>query len=88
MKHRAITLDDIEELLTDINRKYLEESGTWAHGTSAPPYGCTIAPNKINVKLTNRVVQAKTNTRYVAENSLMSTMSFLIVQALIGLIIG
>ena len=42
----------------------------------------------MNVKLTNGVVQAKTDTCYVAENDLMSAMSFLLVQALTGLIVG
>jgi len=42
----------------------------------------------MNVKLSNGEVQAKTNTRYTAENSLMSAMSFLLVQAISGLIVG
>jgi hypothetical protein len=29
-KHRAITLDDVKELLIAINKKHLIEMGTWA----------------------------------------------------------
>jgi hypothetical protein len=74
-KHQAITLEDIKEVLTTINKKHHEDNGIWAFGTSATPSGCTIArhfsfaANEMNVKLTNGVVQAKTNARCTAENS-------------------
>jgi hypothetical protein len=42
----------------------------------------------MNVKLSIREVQAKTNTRYKADNSLMSAASFLLVQAISGFIVG
>jgi hypothetical protein len=55
-KHRAITLDDVKELMTVINRKHLVEHGSWAYGTLAAPSRCTIAhyfsaAKEMNVKL-------------------------------------
>ena len=93
-KHRAIALDDVKDVLTAVNRKHKIENGTWAHGDSATPSTRTIsryfafAAEELNVKLSNGELQAKTNTRYTAENSLMSAMSFLLVQAISGLIVG
>jgi hypothetical protein len=93
-KHRVITLEDVKEVLTTINQKHCEDNGIWAFGRSTTPSIRTIAryfsfaADEMNVKLTNGVVQAKTNTRYTAENSLMSAMSFLLIQATSGLIIG
>jgi hypothetical protein len=93
-EHRAITLDDVKEVMTAINRKHLVEHGSWAYGTSATPPRRTIAryfsfaAEEMNVKSSVGEVQAKTNTRYTAENSLMSTMSFFLVQAISGFIVG
>jgi hypothetical protein len=42
-KHRAITLDDVKEVMTAINRKHLVEQGSWAYGNSATPSRRTIA---------------------------------------------
>jgi hypothetical protein len=47
-----------------------------------------LSADELNVKLTNGVVQAKTNAWCTAENSLMSAMSFLLVQAASGLVVG
>jgi hypothetical protein len=93
-RHRAITKDDVEDILTVINKKHNQDNGTWAFGDTAIPSERSIdryfdlAADKLNVTLTNSAVQAKTNTRYTAENSLMSAMSFLLVQAVSGLIVG
>jgi hypothetical protein len=93
-KRRAITSDDIRELLTTINKKHLVENGSWAHGASATPSSRTIAryfsfaAETMNVKLTNGEVQAKTNNLYTTENSSMSAMCFLLVQAISGLVVG
>jgi hypothetical protein len=89
-KHQAITLDDVKEVMTAINRKHLVGHGSWPYGTSATPSRRTIAryfsfaAEEMKVKLSIGEVQAKTNTRYTAENSLMSAMSFLLVQAISG----
>jgi hypothetical protein len=92
-KHPAITLDDVKEVMTTINRKHLVEHGSWAYGTSATPSRRTIAhyfsfaAKEMNVKLSMGEVQAKTNTCYTAANSLMSAMNFLLVQAISGFIV-
>jgi hypothetical protein len=84
-KHQAIlTLDDVKEVMTAINRKHLMEHGSWAYGASGTPSRRVIAryfsfaAKEMNVKLSIGEVQAKTNTHYTAENSLISAMSFLI----------
>jgi hypothetical protein len=93
-RHRAIAREDVKDILTAIYKKHSQDNGTWAHGDVAVPSQRSIdryfdlAADQLNVKLTNSAVQAKTNTRYTAENSLMSAMSFLLVQAVSGLIIG
>jgi hypothetical protein len=74
--------------MTAISRKHLVEHGSWAYGTSATPSRRMIAryfsfaTKEMNVKLSIGEVQAKTNTCYTAENSLMSAMSFLIIACL------
>jgi hypothetical protein len=91
-KHQAITLDDVKEVMTAIDRKHLVEHGSWAYGTSATPSRRTIARylsfavEEMIVKLSIGEVQAKTNTRYTAEN--VSAMGFLLVQAISGFIVG
>jgi hypothetical protein len=93
-RHRAITQDDVKDVLTAINKKQSQDNGTWAYGDAAIPSQRSIdqyfnlAAEQLNVKLSNSAVQAKTSTRYIAENSLMSAMSFLLMQAVSGLIVG
>jgi hypothetical protein len=93
-KHRAITPVDVKDVMTAINKKHLVEHGEWAFGTSASPSERTVkryfgfAAKQMRVKLSKGEIQAKTNTRYTTENSLMSAMSFLLIQAISGLIVG
>jgi hypothetical protein len=62
-KHQAITLEDVKEILTAINKKHCEDNGIWAFGTSATPSRRRIArcfsfaADEMNVKLTNGVVR-------------------------------
>jgi hypothetical protein len=57
-RHRAITKDDVEDILTVINKKHNQDNGTWAFGDTAIPSERSIdryfdlAADKLNVTLT------------------------------------
>jgi hypothetical protein len=86
-QHRAIVLDDVKETLAAMKKKHMIETGTWAHDASIA-LCLGFAATEMNVKLTNGVVQANTNTRHKAESSLMRAMSFVLVQAMSSLVVG
>ncbi len=94
-KARALEKDEIAEVLFAIKEKQDQENGLWttieyedhASRRSVNRYFSLYADKSGRV-VTDKKVQVKTNTRYTAENSYMSAITFLFAAACTMYIIG
>jgi len=81
-RHRAITQEDVKDILTTIYKKHSQDNGTWVFGDVAIPSQRSIdryfdlAAEQLNVKLTKSSVQAKTNTLGSASPSELCRCNF------------